>query len=181
MDKIDETLRSALEAALNTGLSEETLKGFNKQIRDLAAEFEESLMWSLKDSLAYNLAGWVADMAEKAVEAMLQGNEDQMRRYLSCDKRGPDGQYIGWTGRSDGQTYGMQRADHEQHPVIHGRLFERGALELRKQVASANETLIRDERILDLEDQVKSLVAQVNKANAEKEAIWDRIRRGEFA
>ena len=178
MDKIDETLRAALEESLNAGLSDETMKGFTKQIKDLSAEFEDSLMWSLKDNLAYNLAGWVADMAERAVEQMLLGNEDQMRRYLSCDKRGADGEYIGWTGRSDG--YGS-RKDDEWHPVIHGKLFDRGALELRKQVASANETLIRDERIRDLEDQVKSLVAQVNKANAEKDALWDRIRRGQFA
>lgn len=176
MYKIDETLRDALEAAISAGLSEDALESFNKQIRNLSAEFEDSLMWSLKDNLAYNLTAWVADMAERAVEAMLAGNENEMRRYLSCDKRGPDGEYIGWTGRGDGQSYGRQREDHEQHPVIHGRLFEQGALALRKKVAEANEALIRDERIRDLEDQVKSLVAQVNKVTAEKEAMWQRVR-----
>src|SRR6185312_843964 len=158
-------LRDALEQAIEAGLSEKAVEGFNKQIRNLAAEFEESLMWSLKDNLAYNLTAWVADMAERAVEQMLLGNDEQMRRYLSCDKHREDGQYIGWTGRSDG--YG-----NPSHSVIHGRLFEQGAIELRKQVAKANETLIRDERIRDLEDQVKSLVKQVKKANAEKEEIW---------
>lgn len=108
------------------------------------------------------------------MEAMLQGNEDQMRRYLSCDKRGPDGQYTCFTGRTDGVNYGAPRDP--AHPVIHGRLFETGAIELRKRVAQANEALIRDERIRDLEDQVKSLVAQVNKANAEKESMWQRLR-----
>jgi len=102
--------------------------------------------------------------------------DDQMRRYLSCDKRGEGGEYICFTGRSDFQGYGRQRETHEQHPVIHGRLFEQGAVELRKKVAQANEALIRDERILDLEDQVKSLVAQVNKAIAEKEQMWERVR-----
>lgn len=168
MDKIDETLRENLSKAIEAGLDEKTLAGFTKQIKDLSAEFEESLMWSLKDNLAYNLSAWTVDMAERAVEQMLLGNEDQMRRYLSCDKRGPDGQYFGWTGRSDG--YG-----NPSHSVIHGRLFEQGAIELRKQVAKANETLIRDERIRDLEDQVKSLVEQVNKANAEKEKMWQRV------
>lgn len=173
-DKIDENLRGALEASIEAGLSEEAMKGFTKKINDLSAEFEDSLLWSLKDNLAYNLAAWTADMAERAVEQMLAGNDDQMRRYLSCDKRGPDGQYIGWTGRSDG--YG-----NPSHSVIHGRLFEQGALELRKKVAQANEALIRDERILDLEDQVKSLVEQVNKANAEKEAMWERLRNERVA
>lgn len=169
MYKIDEALRDGLEKSIEAGLTETALEGFTKQIKNLSAEFEDSLLWSLKDGLAYSLAAWTADMAERALEQMLLGNEDQMRRYLSCDKRGPDGNYIGWTGRSDG--YG-----NPSHSVIHGRLFEQGAIELRKQVAKANETLIRDERIRDLEDQVRSLVEQVNRANAEKEAMWQRVR-----
>lgn len=176
MNKIDKTLRNELEAAIEAGLSEKALEGFTKQIKNLSAEFEDSLLWSLKDNLAYNLAAWTADMAERALEQMLLGNDSQMRRYLSCDKRGDDGQYIGWTGRSDGQIYGRQREDHEQHPVIHGKLFEQGAVELRKQVAKANEAMIRDERILDLEDQVKSLVAQLNKATDERETLLRRLR-----
>lgn len=174
MDKIDQGLRDALERSIAEGVTEQAMQSFTKQIKDLSAEFEDSLMWSLKDNLAYNLASWVADMAERAVEEMLRGNDDQMRRYLSCDKRGADGQYIGWTGRSDG--YGAARRIEDQHPVIHGRLFDKGAIELRKLVAQANENLIRDERIRDLEDQVKSLVAQVNKANAAKEEMWQRLR-----
>jgi hypothetical protein len=177
MDKIDEKLRDALAQSIQTGLSEETMEKFKKSIKDLSCEFEESLMWSLQDNLAYNLSAWTVDMAERALEQMLLGNEDQMRRYLSCDKRGPDGAYICYTGRSDGAYNSRQIAD--QHPVIHGRLFETGAIELRKKVAQANEALIRDERIKDLEDQVKSLVEQVNKARSEKENLLDRLRRGE--
>lgn len=176
MSKIDDELTKALEQSIASGLSEDMMEAFKKKINNLSVEFEESLLWSLKDNLAYNLSAWVADMAERALEQMLLGNEDQMRRYLSCDKRGPDGQYIGWTGRSDSRVWGRKREDHEQHPVIHGKLFEQGAIELRRQVAKANETLIRDERILDLEDQVRSLVAQLNVAAAEKERLLDRLR-----
>ncbi len=176
MYKIDEGLRKAFEQEISKGLTEEATEGLQKSLRKVADAFEDDFMWNLKDNLAYNLTAYVADMAERAVEQMLAGNDDQMRRYLSCDKRGEDGKYIGWTGRSDFQGYGRQREDHEQHPVIHGKLFEQGAIDLRKKVAEANETLIRDERILDLEDQVKSLVAQVNKANAEKERMWERLR-----
>lgn len=176
MYKIDEDLRTAFEKEIASGLTEEAIEGLQKDLRKVADSFEENFMWNLKDNLAYNLTAYVADMAERAVEQMLAGNDDQMRRYLSCDKRGEDGQYIGWTGRSDGKVYGRQREDHEQHPVIHGRLFEQGAVELRKKVAQANEALIRDERIRDLEDQVKSLVAQVNRAIAEKDQMWERLR-----
>jgi len=174
MDKIDPALTEAFENALKLGLTDEVLKPFAKQVRDLSTELEESLMWALKDNLAYNMTAWVQDMAKRAVEALLQGNEDQMRRYLSCDKRGSDGQYICYTGRTDGVHYGASRDP--AHPVIHGKLFETGAVELRKQVAQANEALIRDERIRDLEDQVKSLVAQVNKAEAAREDMWRRLR-----
>jgi hypothetical protein len=177
MDKIDEKLRDALAQSIQAGLSDETMEQFNKKIKDLSCEFEESLMWSLKDNLAYNLSAWTVDMAERALEQMLLGNEDQMRRYLSCDKRDKDGQYICYTGRSDGAY--NSRSAFAQHPVIHGRLFEAGAIELRKKVAQANEALIRDERIKDLEDQVKSLVEQVNNANNEKATLLDRLRNGE--
>lgn len=173
MYKIDEDLRKALETSLAAGISEEAMKGYRKEIGNLTCKIEKDLMWMLQDNLAHNLTAYIADMAERAITSMLEGNDDQMRRYLSCDKRGEDGQYIGWTGRSDG--YGTRRDD-EWHPVIHGKLFEQGAVALRKKVAEANENLIKDERIRDLEDQVKSLVAQVNKAKAEKEEMWDRVR-----
>lgn len=169
MYKIDEDLRTAFEQEITKGLTEKAIEGLQKDLRKVADSFEDDFMWNLKDNLAYNLTAYVADMAERAVEQMLAGNDDQMRRYLSCDKHGEDGQYIGWTGRSDG--YG-----NPSHSIIHGRLFEQGALELRKKVAQANEALIRDERIRDLEDQVKSLVEQVNKATAEKEEMWQRLR-----
>ena len=169
MYKIDEDLRKAFEEQVSKGLTNAAIESLQKDIRKVVDSMEDDFMWRLKDELAYNMTAWVADMAERAVEQMLSGNEDQMRRYLSCDKRGDDGQYIGWTGRD------------RNHSVIHGKLFETGAIELRKQVAKANETLLRDERILDLEDQVKSLVEQVNKANSDKELLWQRIRNGEFA
>lgn len=47
---------------------------------------------------------------------------------------------------------------------------------LRKQIVDAHRDLLVNERILDLEDQVKSLVEQVNKAKAEKEEMWQRYR-----
>jgi hypothetical protein len=176
MYKIDEELRNAFEQEISKGLTEKAIEGLQKDLRKVADSFEDGFMWNLRDNLAHNLTAYVADMAERAVEQMLAGNDDQMRRYLSCEKHGEDGLYICFTGRSDGAHYGRAREDHEQHPVIHGRLFEQGAVELRKKVAQANETLIRDERILDLEDQVKSLVAQVNKAIREREEMWERVR-----
>ena len=50
------------------------------------------------------------------------------------------------------------------------------AVALRKKIVDAHRDLLVTERILDLEDQVKSLVEQVNKANAEKESLYERLR-----
>lgn len=175
-DKIDQDLRDRLTEVLAGGVSEDAMKNVKKACDDIMNDIEGDLMYRLKDDLAPNLAGWCAEMAQRAVEMMLEGNEDQMRRYLSCEKRGEDGKYIGWTGRSDSKYFGVQRTDNDWHPVIHGRLFEQGAIALRKKVVDAHRDLLASERILDLEDQVKSLVAQVNKANAEKEAMWERTR-----
>lgn len=71
---------------------------------------------------------------------------------------------------------GLRREDDEWHSVIHGQLFEQGAVRLRKEIVDAHRDLLVNERILDLEDQVRSLVVQVNKANAEKDAMWERVR-----
>lgn len=173
--KIDDALQDQLAAILNSGMADEAIKAFTKRLDDAMVAAQEDIMWRLKDELAQNLAAWVADMAQRAVEMMLEGNEDQMRRYLSCDKRGADGQYSGWTGRSDSVQYGRKREAHEWHSVIHGKLFEQGAVALRKQIVDAHRDLLVNERILDLEDQVKALVAQNNRLNDEKDRL-SRVR-----
>lgn len=173
MSKINEEITTALEQAFENGLTERTMECFKKEAQKLADGIIDDLEWRIRDELVMHVVSQIEKMAERAVEAMLAGNENEMRRWLSCDKRAADHQYIGWTGRTDGS---YQRRVDEAHPVIHGRLFEQGALLLRKQVAQANEALLRDERIRDLEDQVKSLVAQVNAKERDLEQLRDRLR-----
>lgn len=176
-DKIDRELRDRLTEVLSAGVTDDAVKALKKKVDDVICYVEEDIMYRLKDELAPNLSAYVANMASRAVDQILNGNEDQMRRYLSCEKRGPDGEYIGWTGRSDAPSYGMRvREPHEWHPVIHGKLHLSDAVELRRKIAEAHRDLIASERIKDLEDQVASLVAQVNRANAEKERMWQRVR-----
>lgn len=174
-DKIDDGMRQELEDVLKGVFTDDILRAATKKLNDVLAGLEDDFQYNLQDQAAYRLSHWVADMAAKAVEEILAGNEDQMRRYLSCEKRGPDGKYIGWTGRSDGTVWGRQREAHEWHQVIHGRLFEQGAVALRKQIVDAHRDVLVTERILDLEDQVQSLVAQNNKLEAEKERMADRL------
>lgn len=167
MNELSEQLTDILKAGVFT---EDAEKGLKKAVDNIINDIESDVMYRLKDDLAPNLSAWVEEMAQRTVEQLLEGNESQMLRYLHCDK----GQ---WTGRStEDIAYGRKRLPHEWHSVIHGRLFEQGSLLLRKKIVDAHAELLKNQRILDLEDQVNGLVAQVNKANAEKEAMWERVR-----
>lgn len=159
--------RHALKEALEAALPEDQLEPLKKKARALADEIADSIEWNLKDNLAANLSYHVREMAGRAVESLLEGNESEMVRWLSCDKRG-------YTGRSDG--YNPNRTIDQQHPVIHGKLFDSGCLALRRKIVEAHRDLITEQRILDLEDQVRSLVAQNNKLTREKEDLYQRVR-----
>jgi hypothetical protein len=162
--------RDALQKALEAVLTGDALEPLTKKARDLADTIAESVEWSMKDYLAANLAYHVKEMAGRAVNALLEGNEGEMVRWLSCDKRGHN-------GRSDG--YNINRTIDQQHPIIHGKLFDTGCVQLRRKIVEAHRDLIAEQRILDLEDQVKSLVAQNNTMRREKEEMWQRVRDAE--
>ncbi|MED5549035.1 MAG: hypothetical protein VX529_06705 [Pseudomonadota bacterium] len=129
---------------------------FEQSKRAFLDNLWDDFQYSVIDRMPETLEMLVRDMADKAVEAMLKGQPEQVRRYLHLD---------GWTGRD------------REHPVIHGKLSVANTMELRAQVAKANETLLRDEVIKDLEDQVASLVSQINAKNAAiaelREALWE--------
>lgn len=170
MNELVRDIAEQLTESLQKGITDEAWKSINKSVDQIRCDIEGDIEYRLKEDLAGNLSCYVADMAEKVVKAILEGNEDQMRRYLGCE-------HGHWNGRSDGaHGYGRKQTDAEQHPVIHGKLFEQGAIRLRKDIVAAHSEMIVSERILDLEDQVKSLVAQVNKAIFEREKMWERVR-----
>lgn len=156
--KITDDIAARLEAELSKGVSEDAMKAIKKASDDIIYRIEDDIMWRLKDELAPQLTAFVVEMCQKTITALLEGNESEMQRYIQCDKR-----Y--WTGRGD-----------NFHSVIHGTLFEQGSIALRRKIVDAHRDTLVTERILDLEDQVKSLVAQVNKANREKDAMWERLR-----
>lgn len=170
MSKITDELAEKLEATLTLGITENAIAALKKTVADILYDVESDIDYRLRDTLAPNLTDFVVDMAEKTVEAILKGDEAQMRRYLGCE-RGH------WTGRSDSPALGFRVKDMDEwHPVIHGKLFDRGAMTLRREIVAAHRDLIASERILDLEDQVASLIAQVNKLTAEKERLGEQLR-----
>lgn len=169
MEDINEELKNKLKEVLQAGFSEEALKNIDKKIKDISYELESYLEYSLKEEMASHLAGFVWEMAKRTVDSILEGNQRQMERYLGCE-------HGAWTGRSDSPSYGRKEGIDKWHPIIHGDFFEQGAIKLRRDIVNAHKDLITDQRILDLEDQVKSLVAQVNVATREKAEMWERVR-----
>src|SRR5262245_377901 len=109
-DKIDQEICDRLRAVLDSGISEDAMRSVKKATDSILYDIESDLMYRLRDDLAPNLVAWVTEMAERAVEQLLEGNEDQMRRYLSCEKR------TYWNGRSDADTIGHKREAHDWHP-----------------------------------------------------------------
>lgn len=168
MNKIDEQLRDKLTATLQAGITDEAIKAIKKAADDIVQRIQDDVEWRVKDEMAGELSWYVADMASRAVTALLDGNWQMMRRYLNCEQGG-------WNGRSDGASFAPKHAE-RQHPVIHGNLFEAECIALRRKIAEAHRDLLASERILDLEDQVKSLVAQVAKLDREKKELFKRLR-----
>lgn len=163
--------RNAMQDAIALALPDEKLEPLKKKARDLADSIAEDIEWSLKENLAGNLSYYVREMAERSIKSLLEGNHSEMMRWLSCDRRG-------YTGRFE---EGSHRTIEQQHPIIHGALHENGAVALRRKIVDAHRELLATERLADLEDEVRSLVAQVNKANADKDRMYERARNGEFS
>lgn len=141
-------------------------KATRDALKKAAEDFEESIIWRLRDDLSTQLAWITREAAGRAIDAVLKGNQKELERWLSCDR----GAY---TGRSGEGTFA--RPIEDAHPVIHGKLFETGALELRKQIVDAHADLLKTQRILDLEDQVRALTARNAKLVGELETTREEL------
>lgn len=155
-----EAFSDALEDGKRSDFEDKRWERVQKMLKDAATEFEETLLWRLREDMPSHLASVARDAAGRAIEAVLAGDEQELRRWLSCDS----GAY---TGRA-GEGY-YARSQEDAHPIIHGKLFEQGALALRKRIVDGHADLLKTERILDLEDQLASVVLQFNKLKAERE------------
>lgn len=167
VDRVTDDIKAQLLKTLEEGISVDGLKRLKKTVQTFCDEIESDIEWRLKDDLAPMLAGYVQDMVIRTIDAILKGNEREIRRYLHCEQDCHQGR--------SGDPY-SNRDVAEQHPIIHGKLHENSCVDLRRMIVDAHRELITAERIKDLEDINKSLIAQVNKANAEKNAMWERCR-----
>lgn len=147
-----EDARRAYADALSAewSLDDPRFSTVKKLIEKISVEVEEQILYAVQDNMSANIAYNVASCAGRAIEAVLAGDEDQFRRWLYADKRG-------YTGRE------------KAGEVIHGKLFESSAIALRKKIVDAYPELLKSERVIDLEEQVKALVDANNKLRADYE------------
>lgn len=171
-DRITDDIKAQLRKTLEEGLSEDGLKRIKKTVQTFCDEIESDIEWRLKDELAPMLAGYVQEMCVRTIDAILKGNEHEIRRYLHCEQGCHQGR--------SGDPYSNRKVE-EQHPIIHAKLHENSCVALRHMIVDAHRDLITEERIKDLEDINKSLIAQVNKAEAERSAMWERVRAGDLS
>ena len=161
MNDVTSPLSDAFLKVLEQGLSDDCMARVKKQLHSILDDVETDLDYRMKDDMQANLTSYVQDMAEKAVDALLRGNDDLMCHYLKC----VPGYY---TGRdSDSRT--------SLGPVIHGKMFEYDPILLRREIVDAHADRLKNERILDLESQVRALVNQVNELERQKERLREQL------
>lgn len=156
----------AIRDCLEKGFTDEAIAAAKKQAEAIAYDLVTNIEYSLKEEMADIIAGHARDLARNAIEAILNGDEKRMRTHLGLE---------GFNGRTDGYNpSGKQKS----HPVIHGEFFEQGGIKLRRAIVDAYPDLLKNERILDLEDQIRSLVEQVREKDAEIDRMRNRIMYG---
>lgn len=157
-DKRDE-IRDALDAVI----ADADMAKLEKQAQAIADEIASTVEYNIKENLASWLADHVRSNAEAAIEAILAGNEHEARRRLSLK---PDAYY---DGRDFKPWFNTSSRLHESSPV-----------ELRRKIVEAHRDLITDERIADLEAQLKGLVEKYYKMeHAELPRLREQLRSAE--
>ena len=146
----------AIQCLVGKALSGDAEKHLKKKCQDITDDIYGYIEYQLKDDLTANLASLVQQMVDKAITALLNGDEELMRQYLAC-------QEYGYTGRQD----------MERFIVIHGILQEHEPLVLRRKLVDRYADILKTERILDLEAQVAALVTEVNRQKAEIKRAWE--------
>lgn len=161
--RADEAFTERLRALAEAGLDAENLRKLKKDFDDAATEALDRFEWYVKQEMAGELVRYIAHMAERSVNALLQGNDQEMRRYLCCEE-------LGYNPRDDDTVRNL-----------FGELWDHAALHLRRRIVEAHAELLKNERILDLEKNVADLQALISRqatALAQKDEKIRELWRG---
>ena len=138
--------------------------GRKKQIKSVIEELVDDEFDRLEMYANEFISQTAADRAERFLEKVLKGDEDAAMALLG-DK----------SGSSRYRTLGATLGGKPWADLIHGRLFETGAITLRRELVEAHADLIRNERIADLESVVDGLTQQVKSLTHELEETRRRL------
>lgn len=137
-------------------------EAFQKARREFLGSLQDEIEHHIIGGMAEYIEGYISGAASRVVKALMEGDEREIRKALQLD---------GYNGRLNGPY-----PNNTGHNVIHGRLHDHQLFELRRKIAETNEALLRDERIKDLQDQVKSLVEQINSKDRRIESLLEDAR-----
>jgi hypothetical protein len=153
MSEIKYADRAAFADALQGpwDIEDKRFDGIRKAMKDVFDRAAEDFQCWVEAGLADNIAYTSMHTVERIIEAIMEGNEAEFRRWVKADT---------YTGRDQ---------DSPREPVIHGKLFEHGPILLRRKMCDAHPDLLKNERILDLENQLAGAVAQIAKLQRELE------------
>ena len=150
---MSEGLQESFLVELENMLSEENIKRINAKVKSAMDEAYEAMESDLREYLAPQILDYAERRVKDILHAILSGDESYFRTLVGSDE-------AGYTGRFQVRSWGAPQDPADQHRIICGKLSEHNPLALRKKLVEAYPELLKSERILDLEDQVASLVAQ---------------------
>ena len=135
MKDLHEEIDENIDKTLDSFFTEKFEEGFKKQLKTLYDPVFDDFLYWLMDDARSNYHSYIQQYAHKYLEAVVRGDEKAARYLFGEDN---------YTGRD------------KDHRVIHGELFEYGPIVLRRKIVEAHTDLLKNGRILDLEDQVAS-------------------------
>lgn len=153
-DVDDQACEEKVEELIPTRNKEAILKEISRLVD---TEFDR-----LESNASYFLTTVAADRAERYLERILKGDEDALKALLGV--RGSRYRELGYDA---GKPWAS---------LIHGRIFETSAMELRRQIVEAHAGLIRNERIADLESIIDGLTHQCQRHESEIDQLRARLR-----
>ena len=159
----DEEFTSKLQSLMDAAIEKATLEKFKDGLKSTLDQLIEDHEFWVKEEAGYWLTQHVSDLADRAICSLLEGNEEMMRRYIWCQ---------GYTGRD------------MEHRIRDSKIAEYGGMELRAKIVEAFPELLKNERILDLESHIRSLIEQNQRLETRCQEYIDRLNthyRGEGA
>jgi len=119
-------------------------------------------LWNLQDYAASHIEEVACQKAVDFIKRVLNGDKEASQAIFEC---GDSSRY---------REIGLDAGEPWAH-LIHGSLFETGAISLRRKLVEVHVDLLRNERIKDLESIEDGLTRQVRKLESDLAQCRERL------